>query len=247
LERQDLDGFADAYKESFRFHDENIQMLSWYAERLVQAVQRAGARSLLSLGIGHSVVSKAILEKLLSRLEEYVIVEGSPASIARFEAETPHPKKLRLVNALFEEFERPEPFDFIEMGFILEHVDDPEVVLRRFWSALRPGGGLVVVVPNARSLHRLFGKAAGLLEDLYRLSPEDLQLGHKRYFDYDSICSLVARAGFRIERAEGVFLKCLTTGQLQKLRLSPEVLRSFFDVGIQHPQIANAIYLEATR
>jgi trans-aconitate methyltransferase len=238
---------STGYRPEFKFYDENLRMLTWYADRLVAAVQRAGARSLLSLGIGHQVVSRTILGRLGGSLGEYTIVEGSAARIAEFRAQTPIPASVRLENALFEQFEAPHPIDAIEMGFVLEHVDDPRLIVSRFASFLRPGGVLVIVVPNARSLHRLVGYRAGLLDDPYRLSPQDLELGHQRYFDLESIRAVIREAGLRILVTEGIFLKCVTTEQLARLGLSPEVMDGFFRVAVDYPEISNAIYLETTR
>jgi SAM-dependent methyltransferase len=238
---------ATGYRPEFKFHDENLRMLAWYADRLVDALRRGGARSLLSLGIGHQVVSRRLLEALSGTLDSYTIVEGSAARIAELRQTTALPSFVRLEHSYFESFTPAAPLDAIEMGFVLEHVDDPDVVIRRYAGFLRPGGVMVVVVPNARSLHRLFGHAAGLLDDVYRLSPEDLELGHQRYFDLASLRRLVEGAGLRIAKTEGVFLKCLTTGQLRSLGLPPEIERAFFTVGADYPEIANAIYLETTR
>jgi SAM-dependent methyltransferase len=238
---------STGYRPGFKFHDENLRMLGWYAQRLVAAVRRAGARSLISLGIGHQVVSRTILERLGGALDEYTIVEGSAARIAEFRAQTPLPAFARLENAFFEQFEAARPVDAIEMGFVLEHVDDPRLVLSRFVSFLRPGGVLVIVVPNARSLHRLVGHRAGLLDDLYRLSPHDFELGHQRYFDLQSIRGLAREAGLTVRATEGVFLKCLTTEQLARLGLSDAVMEGFFRVAVELPEISNAIYLETTR
>jgi SAM-dependent methyltransferase len=247
MDEIDLDRLSGAYGPSFPFHDENVAMLSWCAERMIRALRSSGARSLVSLGIGHQVVGRAVVDSLAETLSAYTIVEGSSEAIARFEATGPLPSHVRLVHALFEEFEAGAPVDAVEMGFVLEHVEDPALLLRRYRETLNPGGTLYISVPNACSLHRLFGQAAGLLPDLYRLSPEDLQLGHKRYFDLSSITRLIEEAGLRVVRAEGIFLKCLTTAQLAKLRLPPEVWRSFFEVGVARPEISNAIYLETIR
>jgi SAM-dependent methyltransferase len=246
LKKNDLDGHT-GYRSDFKFHEENLQMLGWYAERFVMALGRAGARSLLSLGVGHQVVVRRILDQMGKGLESYTVVEGSSARIAELAASSVLPEGVRLVESFFETYVAPEPIDAIEMGFVLEHVDDPLEILTRYAAFLRPGGLLVVVVPNARSLHRLVGHEAGFLDDVYRLSPQDLELGHQRYFDLASIRELVERAGLRILRTEGVFLKCVTTAQLEALRLSAEVLRGFFQVGIAFPEICNAVYLETTR
>ncbi len=245
--KDDLDQFGAAYGPAFRFHEENLWMLSWYAQRMVRALETQKTRSLLSLGIGHQVVSSAILESLGRVLREYTVVEGSPASIQRFLEHTALPPNARVVNALFEEFEPAAPVDAVEMGFVLEHVEDPLLVLRRYAGFLRPQGTIIVVVPNARSLHRVLGHEAGLLDDVYQLSPSDLQLGHRRYFDLDSITALVKEAGLQVRKTEGVFLKCLTTTQLQLLELSPEIRQAFFKVGVGYPEISNAIYLETGR
>jgi SAM-dependent methyltransferase len=222
-------------------------MLSWYVSRLIERLKVRRVDSLLSLGIGHQVASRSLIRALAGRISSYTIVEGSSQVISSFEAGEKLPPTVELVNQLFEEYTPPNPVDAIEMGFVLEHVADPRLVLERYARFLRPGGLLVVVVPNARALHRLLGWHAGLLDDLYRLSEADRKLGHRRYFDLSSITALVADAGLRTERTEGVFLKCLTTGQLQSLALGDAVRRAFFEVGVSYPEIANAIYLETTR
>jgi len=242
-----LDAMKAAYGPGFRFHGENLEMLAWYVDRMVAALDRSRARSLVSLGIGHGVVGRAILGGLAARLERYTVVEGSPEAVAAFRASIDVPANVELVTGFFEQFDPGAPVDAVEMGFVLEHVDDPGALLARYAGFLRPGGTLVVVVPNARALHRRFGHAAGLLDDVFRLSAEDRMLGHQRYFDLASITALVAAAGLQVVRTEGVFLKCLTTSQLAALALTPEVRRAFYTVGADHPDLCNAIYLEATR
>jgi len=245
--RDELDALQAGYSPAFRFHDENLAMLAWYARRMVGCLQRQGCRRLLSLGLGHKVVCDAILRDLLPSLDSYTVVEGSRAILDDFAARRAVPAGVELVHSMFEEFEPAGAPDAIEIGFVLEHVDDPAALLRRCASWLAPGGTAIVVVPNARSLHRLIGRAAGLLDNLHRLSAQDLELGHQRYFDLDSLVAVVVKAGLRIRLVEGVMLKPITTGQLAALALPPAVLDALFQVGVELPAIANAIYVEATR
>ena len=90
-------------------------------------------------------------------LASYTIVEGSRAVIGELEAQWPLDRKPDVVEAYFESFEPARSYDAIEMGFVLEHVDDPALIVRRYKRFLKPGGFIGMAVPNARSLHRLIG------------------------------------------------------------------------------------------
>ena len=131
------------------------------------------------------------------------------------------------------------------MGFVLEHVDDPGLILRRFRKFLDKDGVLFVSVPNARSLHRLLGHAAGLMPDIYALSQSDRELGHKRYFDTDSFTRLVEECGYTVTARHGLMLKPLTTGQIQSLGMGDRLDEALIEVGYTLPDIANGILLEA--
>ena len=131
MDGQDLDRLKGAYGPEFRYHDENLAMLGWYVERMMGALTRSNARTLISLGIGHGVVGRAILSGLAPRLAEYTVVEGSPEAVSAFQASTAVPPNVRVVNALFEEFDPGSAVDAVEMGFVLEHVDGQAAQERR--------------------------------------------------------------------------------------------------------------------
>lgn len=132
------------------------------------------------------------------------------------------------------------------MGFILEHVEYPEGILRQYKKFLKnETGRLFITVPNARGLHRRIGYEAGLLEDIYAFNAYDKKAGHKRYYDLETIQSLVERVGLHIHRCEGIFLKPITTAQINKLELPGEVLVGMLKVGVEYPELSNYILIEA--
>lgn len=243
-----LDSHIQAYTADFPYFEENRMTHVAYGERIAQYIRSQGVQTTLSLGIGHMEVARRILAQLEDGpLQRYVIVEGAPQIIADFRNSLePVPAGLELVEGYFETFVSAQRFEVIEAGFILEHVDDPALVLNRLHDFLTPGGRIIIAVPNARSLHRLLGQQAGLLGDIYALSPADQALGHKRYFDLDSLTALVRTAGYQVARTEGMLLKPFTTPQLNSLNLSPAIWGALLKVAADYPEISNAIYLEAT-
>jgi len=242
---EDLDDYARAYHNDFPFADENLGMLRSYVGYFLASVEDRRRSDVLSLGIGYQIVSQSIVRELGSRLGSYTIVEGSKAVIADFEAQWPLERRPEGIEGFFEEFEPRQRFDAIEMGFVLEHVDDPALVIRRFKGFLKPDGFIGMAVPNARSLHRLIGHEAGLLDDMYALSAEDRKLGHKRYFDLGSFSRLAESEGLRVRRARGIMMKPVTTRQLDALHLSDDVRGALFAVADELPAISNALYIEA--
>ncbi|MFZ5632083.1 MAG: class I SAM-dependent methyltransferase [Bacillota bacterium] len=235
---KDLDQYAELYTDKDHHYEIEHQLtFNWYVDRVVHF---APDGDLLELGIGYGASTK----KFSRAFRRHMVIEGSGAVIENFKRRH-HPDKTEIVKAYFEEYDSEEKFDVIVMGFILEHVDDPGEILRRFRKFLRPNGRLFVAVPNAKSLHRRIGFAAGLLPDMYQLSEYDIAVGHKRYFDLESISALIQQSGYRITRTEGIFLKPMTTNQIKALNMSREVLRGMLEVGMEYPELSNAILIEA--
>ena len=242
---ENLDSYASSYTAEFPFYEEEEILHSAYAGRIVASLRGRQGLRVLSMGLGSCIVASALLDQLAGRIQEYVVLEGSKSLISKYKDKLSVYDTVETVHTHFEDFDTEKKYDVIEMGFILEHVDDPELIVSRFKRFLADNGRMYLSVPNARSLHRLLGHSAGLLDNLYRLSDYDLQLGHKRYYDLSSFCKLVLDSGLKICRTEGLMLKPFTAGQLTQLGLGPEVGQALLDVGIDYPDICNAVLVEA--
>lgn len=223
----------EAYDEHFVL--DTTLMHEWYPRR-VTAI--ADGTSMLELGLGHGFTTAYLAQ----RFRPYRVIDGSPEMIERFRDRFALPQ-VDIVESWFETFDTDERYDNIGMGFVLEHVDDPGFILRRFKRFLAPGGSVFVAVPNSESLHRRFGHAAGLLPDMALLSDVDREFGHQRYFNLRTLTALCEGEGYRVVRSEGILLKPITTGQLQQLALSPAILEGMLTVGIDYPELSNAILL----
>jgi len=149
------------------------------------------------------------------------------------------------VESYFEAFDTDERFDVVLMGFILEHVDDPGLILERFRKFLSPAGRLFVAVPNAKSMNRRLGLAMGKIDDIYCLNDNDRALGHQRQFCLDTLKDLLARTGYECVWEEGIYLKPLPLGYMQSMPEFNENLRAMLEVGVDFPDLSVGLLIEA--
>lgn len=109
-------------------------------------------------------------------------VEPSPLGVARHRQ-----KGLQVIPTLLEEATlEDEAFDAICMFHVLEHMDHPRQAVARLRRALRPGGYLVVEVPDIFSWGARFEKQPHRLFDREHLS----------YFSLASLRTLMTEEGF---------------------------------------------------
>jgi SAM-dependent methyltransferase len=233
-----LDDFIGAYGDGFDYAFDNNIILNWYPQRIMDLCPAGGA--MLELGLGHGLTT----DRFSRHFSRHLVLDGSPSVIEQFRAQFPE-SSAEVLETYFEDFDTPERFDVMVMGFVLEHVDDPVSILRDFRRFLTPGGRCFVAVPNAESLHRRLGKAAGLLDDLMTLGKGDLELGHVRLYSPATLDRDLRHAGYEPIRTEGIFLKPFTTSQLQALRLDAGILQAMCAVGVDYPELSCALLAEA--
>lgn len=127
-------------------------------------------------------------------------------------------------------------FDIIVYADVLEHVPDPEALLREHASLLAPDGIVLAAVPNGYgpfelesrvdewlSISRLMGRASRIKRSLLQQPipesqvalPYNHQSGHLVFFTRKSLQRVIANAGFQIARfAHGAVMGASVSGVL---------------------------------
>ena len=107
-----------------------------------------------------------------------------------------------------------EELDAITLWHVLEHLDDPAAALARLRGWLRPGGTLVVGVPNLDSLQARLGGPRWFHLDLPR---------HRTHFTARGLHAALSRAGFEPARTVHLLAEHNPFGMWQSLvnRLTP--------------------------
>ncbi len=188
-------------------------------QAVFERIPRA-ARSLLDVGCGGGVFGAAVKS---SRVCTVVGVTYSEA-----EAVQARERLDRVEVADLNDFEPAGlgTFDCIVCSHVLEHLHDPQQVLRRLRACLAPGGVLLVALPNV-----LFWKQRlEFVRGRFRYTDGGLMdRTHVRFFDWVSADQLVREAGFEvIERvADGVFPLSRLFGSVLSDRINRAALRRF--------------------
>lgn len=235
-----LDSFTSHYKPGASTAIENNLILNWYPGRILHRLGDVSSSSLLELGLGHGYTTC----QFHPHFREHTVIEGSREVIDLFSSKHALPG-LKIVQDYFETFETDERFDVIVMGFVLEHVDDPGLVVEKYVRFLRPGGRLFVAVPNAKSLNRRLGLELGKIKNIYDLNENDLMQGHQRQFCLDTLKDLMALKGFDVPWTEGIYLKPLPLAHLQTLPDFEENLIAMCRVGVEFPELCVGMLIEA--
>lgn len=236
---ENLDAVTSEYLPNAATAIENDLILNWYPERIIRRFGSVG--SILELGIGHGY-TPGLFNAACNR---HVIIEGSQLVIDLFKEKSPDFAG-EVVFSYFENFDTDERFDVIVMGFILEHVDDPGMLLNRFKRFLKPGGRIFVAVPNAKSMNRRLGVELGKIDDIYSLNANDHALGHKRQYCRDTLKEEMQNHGYAVSLEEGIYLKPLPLAVLKTLPDFQENLDAMLRVGIDFPDLCVALLMEAT-
>lgn len=193
--------------------------------------------------------SGATTPLLLDHFDHVVGVDGSQTQIDRLYShlnEISEGKTFDLVCSLIEDLEIEERFPTIVLSFILEHVLDPIVILRKAAEFLEPMGSIFIAVPNANSIHRLMGREMGVISSLEELTPTDLHDGHRRTYTMETLRKDVQAAGLRVVREDGFLFKPLSNSQIETF-FSPEMKEALYKLGFYFPQFCSGLFMEVTR
>jgi len=183
----------------------------------------------------------SLISPLVSRL---TVVDGSITFIKKAKAR--RLPNVDFVHALFEDFKSQGKFDYIFASYVLEHVGDAIALLKKAKSLLSKRGMLFLVVPNACAMSRQLARHMSLLDDLYALTPNDVNHGHRRVYDRALLNRDIEAAGLAHVGQGGLMLKPLADFQMTALIdsgvLGPAQIEGLYRMGLEYPDFAGSLF-----
>jgi len=228
------------------------------------------AESCLENAVGDSLLDLACGDGMLTELfvKHFKTVVGVDASSKHLAVARTRVPSAVFHESLIEDFHSEQKFDSVFLLDLLEHVVDPAAVLSKAASFLKPGGRLVVHVPNSDAVNRKIAVLMGTLTSCDELSPFDIDIaGHRRSYNLESLSQEISGAGLHLVKTGGIFYKMLSTpqidwflanglwesghgwgrtGQEKAKDWCQEFCRACYEYGKKHPGDCNVIYACAT-
>jgi len=160
------------------------------------------ARTILDIGCGDGAFAAGLRAERRERGQELEIW-GLELDAAAADRAAGHLEKVLTGPAQERVKELPDGrFDVIVLNDVLEHLAWPEEFLRDLRRVLAPGGCLVASIPNVRYFFNVWDL---VVRGRWEYEDEGiLDRTHLRFFTRASMGDLFARAGYTLQRQEGI-------------------------------------------
>lgn len=235
-----MDKFKQKVQDSSQFYNKSFLNFDYKLTEMnyLSLKPYFKGKNLLELGpaMGH------MTKFLVNDFENVSVVEGSKELLDLI----PNYDNIEKHHSYFEEFETDKKFDTIIMSHVLEHIENPIKILKLISRWLSENGVIIISVPNSKSLHRLAAVEMGLLESEYELNQRDLDLGHYRVYDLNSLKKDIIESSLKIIDEGGVFLKPVSNGQIDD-NWTVEMIDGFYKLGKKFPEFCAEIFVVCTK
>lgn len=222
LEKKRLEEIAFSYRTGSGF-DFKLEKF-----RILKIKELICGDEILEVGCAEGIMTN----ELSKHFKHITAIDGS-------EELTREAKKLNLqntefVHTLFEEYKPDKKFDTVVLCNIIEHVKEPVELLKKAKEWIGDSGTVIVLCPNANSIHRQIGVLSGMINSIYDLNETDIKVGHRRVYDIEGLKRDITSSGLFIEKWGGVFLKPLSNSQMDQL--DEKAIDAFYLIGDKLPQ-----------
>ena len=219
---------------TFDYFDGVCAVAAEYSLRIVK--RHLVGKTILDVGPADGYMTRGLVKDF-----DFTLVEPSETLCQKLRQSFP---QAQVICTLVEHFTPSERFDDILLCHLLDHVCDPQQVVRRAAGWLNPGGKIIAIAPNSESLHRQAAVRMGLLPAVNAFSERDKIQGKRKIFNREEFRQLFSVAGLEIEFFGGYWLKPVSNRQIEE-QWTAEMVDAFFALGECYPEIAAEMCLVA--
>jgi 2-polyprenyl-3-methyl-5-hydroxy-6-metoxy-1,4-benzoquinol methylase len=155
-ENRQINGLEEKYLQYTDYHHfpggrKRLRIITKYCEK--RSLRLGRRLRVLDVGCGNGAISLPVASLDHSLLG----IDISPESVELASHKNLFPNARFMVHNLMEK-SLPEKFDLVICSEVLEHLPEPESLMRAMAEVLEPGGLMVITVPNGYGPREVFGR-----------------------------------------------------------------------------------------
>ena len=137
--------------------------------------------------------------------------------------------------------------DFIILSNVLQEIEDISCFLNGLHKICQKDTIVHIVVPNAKSFHRLLAFEMGIIDSVYELSDRNILLQQIAVFDLKSLSEILVNNGFSIIEAGSSFIKPFTHQQMHDMLkhniIDEKTLDGLYKMEQYMPELGSEIFV----
>lgn len=229
-EKKKLDSISQWYSnKNWGFYTKLVHM----GYRSIEPFIKKGA--ILEVGPADGEMTKLIYKKN----KNLTVVDGAQKYVDEIKKILPN---INTHVSLVEDFSTNEKYKTIILAHVLEHVVSPLKVLVKLKKLLDKKGTIIIIVPNANSLHRMAGVKMGLLNKTTELNEADISVNHRRVYTISKLEKDIRSSELKIKKIGGIFLKPISNKQIEE-QWDDELIEGFYQLGKDYPEISSELFV----
>lgn len=218
---------------------------------------RYSVKRLIPLGHGSDVLDVGCNDGLFTKelCSVYDHVVGIDSSSIHMDKARQYVPSAEFHVVRIEDYVPDKLFDSIFMLNVLEHVTDPIDILKTMRGWLKADGCIIIQVPNALSINRRIGYKMELIDDVHSLSELDIEVGHRRFYDMDTLRKDIISSGLVVDDSGSIFFKLFANAQMDyivnRCFETDDSRESFcdacFELANELPEYSSPIWVKCSR
>ena len=240
-----------SYEEEYRKLDFEPTQESYRLRRILELISvhnLTTTRRVLEIGPGRNSLFQFYKETWVG-----TILEPMPQNYQQLSKVFIEHPNISIIDKTIEQLgkDNKQHFDLIILSSVLHEIPNYRKALEEICLLLENEGILLIVVPNAESIHRQIGVNLGIISDLFQLSSTQSKMQQGIVFSIDTLTNLVADAKFEVLQCITSFVKPLTHKQMQDRVdsgvISDEDLETLYNLSAVFEPFGSEIFLIAKK
>ena len=192
---------------------------------VLKALREIQPQSLVEVGCGQDSIFNHLGSSILGTIVEPIESLTTSQDLGR------RLPKVKVINSLFEAVQvgAIEQAEVVLLSSILHEVSDATLLIETSSRFLKPNGVIVIVVPNAWSIHRFVGQRKNIITNLDDRSDTQRKMQQQTTYSPESLTIFLDSCGFDIESLKTFFPKLSSHPQMQQFLDSKLLDDGFLD------------------